>query len=616
MKISPSGTYLAITVDRGDQDVLTVMRTEDLKVLKVNQLPDKRSVGDFYWVSDDRLLFNAVRKQGGFAQPFLTGEWFGVNADGSAARPLVFYGTRGATERGKTVGAELLNFLDPLLDEPGYVLMSSSTPRSSEGAGTAVVRMDVMSGRRTTLTRAPAANCGIALDQAKAPRFAVCGSTRGEDGAWEENTTLYRLDEARRWQLVSSSANEGTHLTVIRTSDDGTVYASRSDGKAPASVGTLDTTTGEFTELYRDPVADVSRAIWSTDGARMLAVVTEAGAPKVSLVDESHPESALYQGLAAAFPGQLVRFANHTRDGKRIVVVVEGDRNPGELYLFDRDSGQARFLMSRRQWLDTGRMAEVKPFVIQSGGMQVHGYLTIPNGSDGRNLPLIVNPHGGPIGPRDSWFFNPEAQLLASRGYAVLQVNYRGSGGYGKAFTDAGHKNWATGIQDDIIAATRWAIDQGHADGERVCIYGGSFGGYSSLMAPIRAPGLFKCAFGYVGVYDLEMMYSRGDVRERDSGLRYLRHTIGRDPATLKRDSPAARADEVRIPVYLAAGARDRRTPPEQTEAMAKALTDVGNAPEGVIIEREEMHGYYDVEARVRLYTEMLGFFDRHIGKQ
>lgn len=271
--------------------------------------------------------------------------------------------------------------------------------------------------------------------------------------------------------------------------------------------------------------------------------------------------------------------------------------------------------MSNRQWLAPDEMASVKPFSFRArDGQLIHGYLTIPRGSSGKDLPLIVNPHGGPIGPRDNWRFNWETQLLASRGYAVLNVNYRGSGGYGRAFRDAGHMQWGQNIQNDIIDATRWAIQEGYADKDRICIYGGSFGGYSALMAPIREPGLFKCAFGYVGVYDIEMMFNKGDIPRTGSGLRYLRRTHGTDPKIWAENSPARRAAEVRIPVFLAAGARDDRAPPEQTELMAKALTQAGNPPEGMIIQSGEMHGFYDEQNRVKLYTEMLAFFDRHIG--
>lgn len=616
-KISPTGEYLALTVDRGDQNVLTVLRTKDLGIVKINQLPDQKSVGSFHWVSPDRLLFNSIRKVGSYAQPFATGEWYGVNADGSQPRALVFYGTRDATQRGKQIGAEHFSLLDTLENDDTNVVMTVTSPRSSEGVGTEVVLFDTITGRHRSLARAPKENCSIALDAEKSPRFAICSSSRGDDGEYEERSELYRRNDDGRWTLVNSSKSDGSHLLVEHTTADGKVYAYRSDNRAPAVLGTLDTTSGEFRPVFEDRVADVSGLIWSTDQNALLAAVTEAGAPKVTLVDEAHPEAELYASLAAAFPGQMVDFSSATRDGRKIVVSVYSDTNPGELYLYDRDSGKARFLMQGRKWLDAARMSPVKPFSFTArDGTLIHGYLTIPKDGTGRKLPMIVNPHGGPIGPRDNWRFNSEAQLLASRGYAVLKVNFRGSGGYGKAFQDAGHGQWGQAIQNDIIDATRWAIREGYADPDRLCIYGGSFGGYSALMAPVREPGLFKCAFGYVGVYDMEMLYEKGDIPQRESGLRYLRRTVGTDKATMRANSPASLAGHVRIPVYLAAGARDERAVPEQTELMNKALIAAGNAPEGMIIQSGEMHGFYKPENNLRLYTEMLGFFDRHIGEK
>lgn len=614
VKISPNGEYLAVTVDRGDQDVLTVMRTSDLSVLKINQLPDKKSVGSFFWVSPNRLMFNAIRKIGGYAQPFNTGEWFAVNADGSQPRPLIFYGTVDATQRGKSVGAERFSLLDTLRDDDDNVLMQVTSPRSSEGVGTEIVRMNVLNGRRISLGRAPRDNCSIALDAAKQPRFAICSSSENEEGEYDERSELYRRDD-KGWTLLNASKSDGKHLSVEHTTRNGTVYAYEDDGKAPAAIGTLDMATGEFKQLFQDPIAEISSQIWSTDDTTLIGVITEAGAPSVKLIDESHPDAELYASLAGAFEGQLVNFASFTEDGKKIIVSVYSDSNPGELYLYDRDTGKARFLMTRKPELDKKKMASVKPFSFTSrDGKRIHAFLTIPHGSNGKNLPLIVNPHGGPIGPRDNWAFNPEAQLFASRGYATLQVNYRGSGGYGRAFQNAGHLQWGQGIQNDIIDATKWVIENGYADDDRICIYGGSFGGYSALMAPIRAPGLFKCTFGYVGVYDVDMMFKKGDIPERESGLRYLRRTHGTDSKSWNENSPARRAAEVKIPVYLAAGARDVRTPPEQTELMNKALIAAGNPPEGMIIQSGEMHGFYDVDNRVKLYSTMLEFFGRHIG--
>jgi dipeptidyl aminopeptidase/acylaminoacyl peptidase len=231
-------------------------------------------------------------------------------------------------------------------------------------------------------------------------------------------------------------------------------------------------------------------------------------------------------------------------------------------------------------------------------------------------LPFIENPLGGPWGPRDNWSFNWETQLLASRGYAVLQVNYRGSGGYGQAFQEKAYGQWAQGIMNDIIDATNWAIGEGYADKDRICIYGGSFGGYAALMAPARDPGLFKCAFGYVGVYDAQIQMAKSDTSKSESGKRYLLRSFGRTRAEQDAMSPVTYASTIKLPVYLAAGGRDPRCPPENTEEMQKALAAAGNPPEGVIIEPGEMHGYYKEENNLNLYTKMLDFFGRHIGGQ
>ncbi|MBX3713810.1 MAG: S9 family peptidase [Lysobacter sp.] len=608
MQISPNGEYLAMTVDREGQDVLVVMRTDDLKIVKVNTLPDNKSVSQFQWVSPTRLMFSSIKKFGRYAQPFGTGEWYSVNADGSMPRVLNF------AKRDATPTQARFSLLDNPQNEDGKVLMTMRYPRSSEGVNTEVVQVDTTSGRWTSIGRAPRENCGIALDKDKAVRYAICYDSKDDAGNFDEHNELHRRGDDGKWTLINSSKSSGRMLSVMGTSTDGRIYATQSDGKAPEAFGVIDSATGEFRSLFQDPVSEPANYILSADGDTVLAVVTEAGKPRITIIEDEHPDTAVYASLAEAFPDSFVDFSSATRDGKQIVVSVSSDRNPGELYLYDRASGKARFLMRNRQWIDSKRMGTVKPISLTTrDGLKIHGYLTIPQGSDGKNLPMIVNVHGGPIGPRDDWGFNWETQLFASRGYAVLQVNYRGSGGFGKAFSDKGFGTWATDIMNDIVDATKWTIAQGYADKDRICIYGGSFGGYASMMAPAREPGLFKCAFGYVGAYDAEIQMTMSDTSQSESGRRYMLRALGRTKEERAAMSPVNHADKIRIPVYLAAGARDARCPPENTEAMKKALVNAGNPPEGMIIQSGEMHGFYKEENNLKLYTEMLNFFARHI---
>jgi dipeptidyl aminopeptidase/acylaminoacyl peptidase len=617
-KISPSGEYLAITVDRGDFDVLVVLDVKTLKQLSVNQLPDKKSVGSFYWSGSKRLIFNASRKFGSFSQPFGTGEWFAVDADGQKPKALVTREQQSRTGKKKaSLQDASYSLLETLPEDDTKIIMLKRDFLSEDNVVTEVVIVDTYTAVEKVQAKGPKGNCSITLDTNNVTRFAVCSTSKSADGKkYEENSELYKLEADRSWTLINKSQATGQRISVLGTSKDGKIYATSDDRKKPAAFGYLDQTTGAFKSEFQDSVADISNYLVATDRSTIFGVVTEAGAPKVHLLDEQSADAQLYITLSEAFPKQYVSFASATLDGKQILVSVSSDKNPGELYLYDRDTKKARFLIRNRQWLSSENMAEVKPIKIKSrDGIDLYGYLTVPKGKLAKSgLPMIINPHGGPIGPRDNWGFNWEAQLFASRGYAVLQLNFRGSGGYGQAFQDMGHMQWGGKMQDDLTDATQWAIKEGYADPKRICIYGGSYGGYASLMGPAKEPDLYQCAVGYVGVYDMPMMFTKGDISQGSTGKRFLNRTMGSDPSVLKAISPTELASKIKVPVFLAAGARDVRAPPEHTEAMRDALIKAGNPPEVVIIQSGEMHGFYEEANNLNLYTKMLDFFDKHIG--
>jgi dipeptidyl aminopeptidase/acylaminoacyl peptidase len=340
-----------------------------------------------------------------------------------------------------------------------------------------------------------------------------------------------------------------------------------------------------------------------------------AGAPKVAIVDEVSPFVDVYASLSQTFKGKYVDFNSATTDGNKLLVTVSDDQSPTELYLYDKASGQARFLLRDRDWLDPAKMARIQSFSFKTrDGITQYGYLTIPNGRKLEKLPMILNIHGGPIGPRDDWGFNWETQLLASRGYLVLQLNYRGSGGFGQAFMDMGHREWGGEMQDDLTDVTRWAIEKGYADPERICLYGGSYGGYASLMGVAKEPDMYACAAGYVGVYDMIMMNKKGDIRQAETGRDFLAHTLGGDKKARIEFSPAHQAAKIKAPVFLAAGMRDDRAPYQHTEAMRDALIAAGHPPDEVILQAGEGHGFYNEDNNYNLYSKLLAFFDRYIG--
>ncbi|MGH8105084.1 MAG: alpha/beta hydrolase family protein, partial [Arenimonas sp.] len=280
--------------------------------------------------------------------------------------------------------------------------------------------------------------------------------------------------------------------------------------------------------------------------------------------------------------------------------------------LYERANKKLSYLVSRNAWFKPEMLATMKPFyMVARDGTQLEGFLTIPVGSNGKNLPLIVNPHGGPFGPKDEWGYNPDVQILAANGYAVLQVNFRGSGGYGRKFTHLGYKQWGGTMQDDLTDATLWAIKEGIANPNRICMYGASYGGYSSIMAVAKEPDLYRCAFGNVGVYDMAAMYHTGDIPDTESGENFLDEALGHQ--NLDQASPNKLAHKIKAAVYLAAGREDFRAAPVHTEIMHKALLKAGKQSEMVIYEGEG-HGNFLLKNRIDFYQRLLGFLDKHIG--
>ncbi len=239
--------------------------------------------------------------------------------------------------------------------------------------------------------------------------------------------------------------------------------------------------------------------------------------------------------------------------------------------------------------------------------------LTLPPKSSGKNLPMVVLPHGGPYEVMDAWGYDPEVQILAQHGYAVLQVNFRGSGGYGRQFSDRGDRQWGRAMQDDVTDATRWAIAQGVADPRRICIYGASYGGYAALMGTIREPGLYRCAVGLSGVFDLGKMYKWGSIRRSDFGQIYLKRVLGEDKAELAANSPAKLADKITVPVLLAHGTRDARVDIKQAQLMKHELNRLRMPVE--LIEYPATGHTIMIEAhRLDFYARLLAFLGTYIG--
>jgi dipeptidyl aminopeptidase/acylaminoacyl peptidase len=299
-------------------------------------------------------------------------------------------------------------------------------------------------------------------------------------------------------------------------------------------------------------------------------------------------------------------------------VAFDDDRDPGATYLFDRRSGESRLLFRSRPWLDPATLAERRPLRIASrDGLSLPSYLTLPLGVTPRDLPMVLVVHGGPWA-RDSWGWDPQSQFLANRGYAVLQVNYRGSTGFGKSFMHAAEHEFAGKMHDDLVDAVRWAIDEGVADPQRVAIYGGSYGGYAALVGATFTPEVFAAAISVVGPSNLVTLVRSFPPYWRPllagTWFRFVGDPDDPDDiADLEARSPINRVDAIRAPLMVIQGANDPRVKKHESDQIVEALQARG-VPVEYIVKDDEGHGFVRPENRKDVYRAVERFLARHLG--
>ena len=602
IKISPDGDYIAASAVVDGKAVLSLVKLDDMK--GVNLKPrESGEVYEFWWVAPHRVVYNVAERVSTLETPSLTGELYGVNADGTRKQLML-----GVRQKGEWVYADVVH---PLWAENGKVLIAKYHWNGShDGVYPMAEYMDVDSGTLTDIGSAPIRNATFLADHKGQVRFASA------DGTDQKRRVYYRASNDAGWDLAF---DESKGDPVVRplgfARDDTTVYLSCPGAHGVGGLCRWNAETRKTEPLWSGTEAGVDELVQSFDRKDFVALRSMPGRIATTLIDRNAPEAKLLASLMPQFPGEDVRLTSSTPDGSKVVFMVSSDRNPGEFYLFDRTQGKATFLFAAMPWIKPNDMGAMEPVTLKArDGLPLHGYLTRPHGrDDAKNLPMVVFVHGGPYGIRDAWEFQPEVQMLASRGYAVLQVNFRGSGGYGDAFVHAGYREWGAKMQDDVTDATRWAISEGVADPKRVCIFGASYGGYAALRGATKEPDLYRCAVGYVGVYDLRLMYTRGDIPQSTYGSNYLKMVLGEDESVLWDRSPIAHLDQLKAKVMLIVGGEDTRVPPVQGENLHNALDKAHIAHEW-LYRRTEGHGFYDEKNIADLMTRVNAFLDRNIG--
>lgn len=618
VKISPDGNYVsAITPMPGDpyENVLAIIDIHSNKLVYSFPSGHRDQIHDYFWVSDRRVVASLSTRVGFLDTPVPTGELIASDIDGKHG--MYLFGWRGSSQNeigtnrrgGEQRNAAATVIDTPLLDAHEILIAARDYTTSRKGAIPSIERLDVDTGRTRHVDTSPVADAYFIADHDGQVRTALGTGDYLGMRLWGHGPA----DGDKEWWLLNDSERSHVNVVPIGFNRDNTrVYVRVSHLQEPDSIELMDPANGERKLIYQGQFADPGALLPTADGKDYYAIMTRDGLPGLHYIDPDCPEARMTKALAEKFPGQLVAFTSFTRDGKTAILSVSSDRNPGDYFLFDFDTRNARYLLSRRHWIEPQRMRPMQPIAVQArDGLTLHGFLTEPAGP--RPYPLVVLPHGGPHGLADLWGYDDETQLLAAHGYAVLRINYRGSGGYGQAFEQKGYRQWGLAMQDDLTDVTRWAIKEGYADARRICIYGASYGGYAAVEGAVREPELYRCAIGYAGIYDLRIQLDKSDTQRSNAGTAYLNSVLGTDRDELLKRSPLSGVERLQASLLLIHGGADERVPFANFKEFTRALDKAGKKYEA-LTEPDEGHGFYLESHRLEAYRALLDFLGRNIG--
>ncbi|POZ60052.1 S9 family peptidase [Chromobacterium alticapitis] len=582
--VSPDGKSVAFLSPWESRRNIVVRRPgkPDQRVTAVKD----RDLAGYFWKGNNQLVY--VKDSGGDENFHL----FSVDLKTGKTRDLTpFPGVR----------AEIV---DGLVDQDNQLLVSLNK-RNREIFD--VYRVDLKTGKLTLEAENPGKVTGWGTDHKGNIRIAI-----ETDGV--NNTVRYRDKPGEPFRKLLTTDFRDSFAPLLFTPDNQRFYAASNLGRDKSAIVEYDPKANkEVKEIYARNDVDVSELGYSRKRKTITCASFETDKLGRECFDPASRE--LYAKLQAHFPGDLVEIQSGNRNEDRFVVAAWNDKTQGKRYLYDQKHDKLTLLAAITPWLHEDQMASIKPIQYQSrDGLTIHGYLTLPKGKeDAKNLPVIVNPHGGPWA-RDSWGFNPEAQFFASRGWAVLQMNFRGSTGYGRQFWEASFKEWGGKMQDDVSDGVDWLVKQGVADPKKVCIYGGSYGGYATLSGITKTPELYRCAVDYVGVSNL-FTFMKTIPPYWKPYLDMTYQMVGdpvKDKEMMEARSPALHVDRIQAPLLVLQGAKDPRVNINESNQIVEGLKKRGVDVE-YIVKDNEGHGFHNEENRLAAYGAMEQFFKKHL---
>ncbi|MYM70824.1 prolyl oligopeptidase family serine peptidase [Duganella sp. FT134W] len=609
--MSPDGKHLAVTVrvPMGARTVpmLSFYSLPEFKLESIIRMPLFQVPGDYIWVSNKRLVMQKAIEVGTRERPQYTGELLSMDFDGKNQQYLFGWDVLnyGRNRYGRDEGYAYPLFVHKALND--HFLVGTYQWEHNESA---LYDFDSRTGIRKLITTIKSPNVSFVVDNDGAPRFA-------RDSDEEGHPTLWRFNQAAaQWDVFTDGKASRRLVPAFFSSDNRQVYAWETEQQGPAKLISQDMASGERQVLVADPQGDIGVVMSGVPYSAPFSAYTTVGRPRITYFDAANPDTPLLQEMLRQFPDHSVIHVSESADQSKVLLRMASDRDPGVYYLYDRNTNKADMLFASLEEIDPDQMAERRPITYKArDGLEIDGYLTLPLFKTAQKPPLILIPHGGPQGIRDSWYFDSDAQFLANRGYAVLQVNFRTSGGRGTAFEQMGRRQWGGKIIDDLVDGVKWATAQGEVDGSKMCVFGASFGGYAALMLASREPDLFKCAVGYAGVYDIALMQTEDGVASNSRRIAANKRIFGEDKAEWARYSPHLHAANIKAGVLLIHGGKDETAPKKHVFLMKEALEKAGHPPEWYYVDYEG-HGFYDTENQTEVYRRLETFLAKYLGKQ
>jgi dipeptidyl aminopeptidase/acylaminoacyl peptidase len=429
------------------------------------------------------------------------------------------------------------------------------------------------------------------------------------------NSLMYRETEEQVFKTVLTTNFKSSVEPLFFTFDNQNLYVISNLNRDKSAAVVLDLKTGQEKEiLFSHPEVDIQSISYSRLNKKLISAIYVTEKTQRHYFDKDTEQR--HNWIKTQLPNMEFSVVDITKNEDIAIIRTHTDKSLGSFYLYNSKTPSLEKITDVAPWIDENQMAEMKPISYQSrDGLTIHGYLTLPKGIDAKNLPVVINPHGGPW-HRDQWGYNPEVQFLANRGYAVLQMNFRGSTGYGKAFWEASFKQWGQNMQNDITDGVKWLIEQGIADSTRIAIYGASYGGYATLSGVAFTPELYACAIDYVGVSNL-FTFMETIPPYWKPFLDMMHEMVGdpsieKDSLMLRASSPVFHVEKIKAPLFIAQGANDPRVKKSESDQMVEALKKKGVEVQ-YLVKDNEGHGFRNEENKFEFYETMEKFLELHL---